>query len=229
VKEVFDKIAPLRSKLDAGQTKVSELKQKKWDLDSLKTKEESKTVANVDDELKEAAEELAVLLDEFADMKTDVDDFAELDKVLKTGNAKLPIISEYIPFFNQKINDHLERFGLQIFFELDSEFNETIRARYKDAFTYESFSTGQRSRIDFAILMTWRDIASKLSSMSTNLLIVDEFASKLDDNGFDAVSKALSELDANVFCIVPKEQKNMEFDRRLKISMHSGFSILEEV
>ncbi|AKE44879.1 recombination endonuclease subunit [Sinorhizobium phage phiM9] len=224
-------IAPLKEKQTKGQSKISELKSQKWELDSTLTKERSKKVANVDDELKEASEELAELLDEFADMKEDYEDLAELDKVLKSGQAKLPIISEYIPFFNKKINEYLEMFGLQIWFELDSEFNETIRARYKDAFTYESFSTGQQERINFAILLTWRDIASKLSSVKTNLLIVDEFAAKLDDNGFAVISKALGDLEnTNVFCIAPKEVPDSSgFDRRLKITTNAGFSILEEV
>ncbi|QIG68091.1 DNA repair exonuclease subunit 2 protein [Rhizobium phage RHph_Y68] len=225
---IVEEKKPLEEKELKGKQKVQEAKAQKWNLDGIITKEESKKIANVDEELEEATKELADLLEQYTDMKDDFDDYMELDKVLKSGDAKLPIINEYIPFFNQKINEHLERFGLQVFFELNSEFNETIRARYKDLFSYESFSRGQRERINFAILMTWRDIASKLSSLTTNLLIVDEFASKLDENGFETISKALGDLEANIFCIVPVEKPSMEFDRRMKISFQSGFSVLEE-
>ncbi|QIG69722.1 DNA repair exonuclease subunit 2 protein [Rhizobium phage RHph_I46] len=228
LKKIVEDKKPLEEKELKGKQKVDEAKTQKWNLDGIITKEESKKIANVDDELDEATKELAELMDQYEDMKSDFDDFAELDKVLKSGEAKLPIINEYIPFFNTKINEHLERFGLQVFFELNSEFNETIRARYKDLFSYESFSRGQRERINFAILMTWRDIASKLSSLTTNLLIVDEFASKLDENGFETISKALGDLEANIFCIVPVEKPSMDFDRRLKITFQSGFSVLEE-
>ncbi|QGZ14116.1 SbcC-like subunit of palindrome specific endonuclease [Rhizobium phage RL2RES] len=226
---VHEGLAPLRKKEFDGKAKVDDVKNQRRQLESMITKEESKQIANVDEELEEATNELADLLEKFTDTKDDFDDFTELDKTLKSGDAKLPIISDYIPFFNQQINEHLERFGLQVFFELDSEFNETIRARYKDLFSYESFSRGQRERINFAILMTWRDIASKLSSLTTNLLIVDEFASKLDENGFETISKALGDLDSNIFCIVPVEKPSMDFDRRMKISFQNGFSVLEEV
>ena len=229
---IKEEIRPISEKRESGFQKTQSVLREKSnhqrtiDIESAKTSSSS----TVDEELSEAETELADLLDEYTEKKEEIEDYTELDKVLKSGDAKLPVINDYIPFFNQKINEHLENFGLKIKFELDGEFNETIRARYKDQFTYESFSRGQRERIDFAILMTWRDVASKLSSLETNLLVVDEFASKLDNNGFEVISSALSKLEnSNVFCIVPVEKPNAEFDRKLKLTIKSEFSILEEL
>lgn len=191
--------------------------------------ENAKKVQSVDDELEEATLELADIMTQLDEMRKDVEDFAELDRVFKSGKAKEPIISEYIPYFNLKINDYLEKFGLQVLFQLDSEFNETIKARYKDSFSYESFSTGQMARIDLAIMLTWRDVASRLNSLETNLLVIDEFGSSMDDEGLEEISEVLSKLDSNVICIVPKEQKGLiDFDKVYTITSHSGFSILSE-
>ncbi|ASV44658.1 recombination-related endonuclease [Agrobacterium phage Atu_ph04] len=252
-----DHLKKMNSEIDNIQSEISEILQEKGDLEAelkaIRDKfdnavakrqqaislrdgsvrlieiESSKKVQSVDDELEEATLELADVMTELDKIRTEAEDFGELDKVFKSGKAKEPIISEYIPFFNLKINEYLEKFGLQVLFELDSEFNETIKARYKDSFSYESFSTGQMARIDLAIMLTWRDVASRLNSLETNVLVIDEFGSGVDDEGLEEISEVLNKIDSNVICIIPKEQKGMtEFDKVYTLSSHAGFSILAE-
>lgn len=194
------------------------------DLRDLEAKKPSETIDQQIIEVAEEYDNLMVVKEELDEQYADV---MELDKVLKSGTAKAPLISEYIPFFNLKVNEYLEALGLPILLELDPAFKETVRSRFRQNFTYQSFSTGQQARINFAILMTWRDISSKLSSVSSNLLIIDEFGSKLDDAGIEAVSNFLANIEnTNAICITPRETIG-EFDRTIKIKTVSNFSVID--
>jgi DNA repair exonuclease SbcCD ATPase subunit len=188
--------------------------------------EEAKQTADVTPQIDEVSIEIAELVASIDDMQTDFDDWTEIDKVLKSGSPKVPIISDYIPFFNEKVNEYLDAFNLPIMLELDSEFNERIRSRFRDQFVYDSFSTGQQKRIDFAILMAWRDITKKLSSVSTNILIVDEFGDKLDDEGVEAFAEALNHIDDHVFCLTPKPVPG-DFEKTIKLEVVAGFSTVK--
>ena len=101
--------------------------------------------------------------------------------LLKDGGIKSRIIKQYLPIINKYINLHLGKLDFYVSFELDEGFNETIRSRHRDEFTYASFSEGEKMRIDLALLFTWRAIAKLKNSVNTNLLILDEvFDSSLD-------------------------------------------------
>ena len=125
--------------------------------------------------------------------------------MLKDGGIKTKIIRQYIPIMNKLINKYLASLEFFVNFELDEEFNETIKSRYRDAFSYASFSEGEKMRLD--LLFTWRAIAKMKNSINTNLLILDEvFDASLDSTGCDEFLKLLHELgnETNVFVISHK-------------------------
>jgi len=125
--------------------------------------------------------------------------------LLDTG-IKTKIIKQYLPVINQLINKYLASMDFFVNFRLDGEFKETIKSRYRDEFSYTSFSEGEKMRINLALLFTWRAIAKMKNSISTNLLLLDEiFDSSLDGQGTDDFLKILNTLDnENVFIISHK-------------------------
>ena len=114
---------------------------------------------------------------------------------------------------NKLINQYLQVLDFFVLFHLDDSFNETIKSRHRDEFTYASFSEGEKQRIDLALLFTWRAIAKMKNSTNTNLLILDEiFDSSLDNTGTDDFLKILNTFDQqNVFVISHKQ--DMLFDK----------------
>lgn len=127
--------------------------------------------------------------------------------VLKDNGIKTKIIKQYIPIMNKLINKYLASMDFFVNFELNESFEEKIKSRYRDEFSYESFSEGEKLRIDLALLFTWRAIAKLRNSASTNLLIMDEiFDSSLDNSGTEEFLKILQSFtqDTNVFVISHK-------------------------
>ena len=126
--------------------------------------------------------------------------------LMDTG-IKTKIIKQYLPIMNKLINTYLTSMEFYVNFTLDENFNETIKSRYRDEFTYASFSEGEKMRIDLALLFTWRAVAKMKNSTNTNLLILDEiFDSSLDGTGTDEFLKILNTLgDENVFVISHKQ------------------------
>ena len=148
--------------------------------------------------------------------------------LLKDGGIKSKIVKQYIPIINKLINKYLSSMEFMCQFELDEEFKETIKSRYRDIFSYESFSEGEKMRINLAILFTWRAIAKLRNSINTNLLIMDEvFDSSLDTNGTDEFLKLIKDLtsDTNTFIISHKtDQLYDKFEKVLKFEKHKNFS-----
>jgi len=127
--------------------------------------------------------------------------------LLKDTGIKTRIIRQYLPAINALVNKYLASMDFFVQFDLDEKFNETIKSRHRDKFSYASFSEGEKQRIDLALLFTWRTIAKMKNSAATNLLILDEvFDSSLDNNGTDYVMSLLNTIgeDANVFVISHK-------------------------
>jgi DNA repair exonuclease SbcCD ATPase subunit len=146
-----------------------------------------------------------------------------ISNLLKDSGIKSQIIKKYVPIFNKLINKYLASMDFYANFTLDEEFNEIIKSRYRDAFSYSSFSEGEKQKIDLSILFCWREIARMKNSVSTNLLILDEvFDSSLDTNGTEDLLKILKNLDSstNVFVISHKGEiltdrfvNNIKFDK----------------
>ena len=189
--------------------------------------------ANVDEEkakLKElAADALAQInrKNELMDKKQ----YEELaSTLLRDTGIKTTIIREYLPVMNKLINKYLTAMDFYVHFELDETFTEKIKARYRDEFTYESFSEGEKMRIDLAILFTWRQIAKMKNSVNTNLLILDEiFDSSLDVAGTDYFLSLMNTLGekTNVFVISHKgDQLFDKFRSVIKFEKHNDFSVI---
>jgi DNA repair exonuclease SbcCD ATPase subunit len=153
-------------------------------------------------------------------------DIAQL--ILKDSGIKTKIIKQYVPVMNKLINKYLAAMDFFVQFELDENFNETIKSRFRDEFSYASFSEGEKMRIDLALLFTWRAIAKLRNSVSTNLLIMDEvFDSSLDSTGTEEFIKILNTLvdDANIFIISHKgDQLYDKFHSVIKFEKVKNFS-----
>lgn len=126
--------------------------------------------------------------------------------LLKDDGIKTAIIKKYIPLINKSINSYLSLMDFFVSFELNEKFEETIKSRHRDTFSYENFSEGEKARIDLALLFTWRDIAKIKSNTSTNLIIMDEvFDGSLDILGTESLLKILGTLtDSNAYIISHK-------------------------
>ena len=148
--------------------------------------------------------------------------------MLKDDGIKKKIIKQYVPVMNKLINKYLAALDFFVLFELDEQFNEVIKSRHRDEFSYASFSEGEKMRIDLALLFTWRSIAKLKNSINTNLLVLDEvFDASLDNNGCDEFLKLLNQLDnqTNVFVISHKgDILSEKFKNQIRFEKYKNFS-----
>jgi DNA repair exonuclease SbcCD ATPase subunit len=149
-------------------------------------------------------------------------------EMLKDTGIKTKIVKQYLPVINRLVNQYLQILDFFVHFNLDESFQESIRSRHRDSFSYDSFSEGEKQRIDLALLFTWRMIAKMKNSVSTNLLILDEtFDSSLDYEGVDNLMKIIHELDddTNVFVISHKgDILDGKFARKIEFFKDKNFS-----
>ena len=148
--------------------------------------------------------------------------------LLKDQGIKTKIIKQYVPIINKLVNKYLAAMDFFVNFELDENFSENIKSRHRDEFTYDSFSEGEKMRIDLALLFTWRAIARMKNSTNTNLLILDEvFDASLDNNGCDEFLKLIHQLggEQNVFVISHKgDLLQDKFFSTIRFEKHKNFS-----
>ena len=158
--------------------------------------------------------------------------YLAISEMLKDTGIKTKVIKQYLPVINQLVNQYLQVMDFFVSFHLDENFEETIRSRHRDVFSYDSFSEGEKSRIDLSLLFTWRQIAKMKNSVSTNLLVLDEVMdSSLDAEGVEHLMKIFYTLDdmTNVFVISHKKEILEEkFDRRITVSKEKNFSVMHE-
>lgn len=180
---------------------------------------------------------IAGLKDEIADLtakiknyKARIEVYNTILDILSDSGVKQAIITNYIDYINQQLAVYLDRFNFNFSIEFDSEFNDTILMDFREQVPYESLSEGQKARLEFCILMVWRDIARTRNSVSTNLLSIDElFDSALDDAGMQDMIDVLKGEDGNIFVISHKNVKSM-FEHIYEITKEKyGFSTLVEL
>ena len=178
-------------------------------------------------DIAEQAVEMLEIKDTLSDRKN-LQDIASL--LLKDTGIKTAIIREYLPVMNKMINKYLNIMDSYIHFELDEGFNEVIKSRFRDEFTYASFSEGEKQRIDLAILFTWRQIAKMKNSVNTNLLIFDEIMdSSLDAAGTEAFMSLLNTFgeDTNIFVISHKGDLLFDkFHSVIRVEKKNDFSTI---
>ena len=173
---------------------------------------------NIDLETHENEKESLILEKEVFDIAS---------KILKDGGIKTKIIRQYVPIINKLVNKYLAAMDFFVNFELDEEFNEVIKSRHRDDFSYASFSEGEKARIDISLMLTWRAVAKLKNSVNTNLLILDEvFDSSMDSNGVEILMGLFNELhDTNIFVISHKgDQMVDKFRSQIKFEKVKSFS-----
>lgn len=240
----YTKLETRISEIDAINTQIHELNGKISD-NFRDIKFNNDYITNLQNEIEELEKEHASdtsNLDELRELKKDLLDHKQLKEklaferqlhdvasyVLKDTGIKTKIIKQYVPIMNKLINKYLAAMDFFVQFELDETFNETIRSRFRDDFSYASFSEGEKMRIDLSLMFTWRAIAKLRNSASTNLLIMDEvFDSSLDSGGTEEFMKILDTLtaDTNTFVISHKgDQLYDKFHSVIRFEKHSNFS-----
>ena len=209
----------IRKQVETLQDEIKELQgdnvDKKAEFDKLQT---------LVNEKKDLGKQHAIL-------KKDRDVLTTASQLLKDNGIKSRIIKTYLPTMNKLINDFLQRMEFYVNFTLDENFEEIIKSRYRDVFSYESFSEGEKARIDISLLLTWRSIAKLKNSVDTNLLILDEiFDGSLDQSGTSDLGWILRNFDenTNVFVISHKSTLDDKFDRTISVSKDKNYSVLEE-
>ena len=196
------------------------------EVDTLSTQKAS--LENENEKLKELREELAELLNKQEELSNEKQYLEFASSLLKDTGIKTKIIKQYLPIMNKLINKYLTAMDFFVNFNINENFEETIKSRHRDEFGYANFSEGEKMRIDLALLFTWRQIAKMKNSTNTNLLILDEvFDSSLDGVGTEEFLKLIHDMgpDTNIFVISHKgDQLFDKFRSIIKFEKKNNFS-----
>lgn len=225
--EVIDRLSKLSNKISANNSVISSHRSQIKKMQSRTAPTDSKAsediLISIDTELVQTTSDLSVLNED----KDYNDAVAEL---LKDSGIKTRVIRQYLPMMNKLINDYLQVLDFFVSFHLDESFSETIKSRHRDAFTYPSFSEGEKARINLAILMSWRKLAAAKNSAATNLLILDEiFDGSIDGEGVENLFAILNSLEAGTNCFVISHKHEAlagKFAETLHFSKVSNFTTL---
>jgi DNA repair exonuclease SbcCD ATPase subunit len=232
INEVVGQITDKNIELSTRNSTVTLLNKQIKELEAETQRVKSDTT-NLDEEkskLKDLAKEALSKISE----KTELQEHRNLEEVasilLKDTGIKTAIIREYLPAMNKLINKYLQSMDAYIHFELDEAFNEIVKSRHRDDFTYASFSEGEKMRIDLSILFTWRQIAKMKNSVNTNLLLLDEiFDSSLDTAGTDYFLNLMNQFGENTNIFVISHKGDQLFDKFrsvIKFEKRNDFSVI---
>jgi DNA repair exonuclease SbcCD ATPase subunit len=228
LKSVQEKIVQLRGEVDSNKKYTTKLQKEIKEL-SEKTSDSESTKSATD--LKDNKIQLDELIKTKSEYKEDALLLGCVGNLLKDTGIKSKIIRHYLPIINKLINKYLADMGFFAQFHLDENFNETIKSRHRDSFSYMSFSEGEKMRIDLALLLAWREIARLKNSANTNLLILDEvFDSSLDVVGTDEFLKLMQVLsgNTNIFVISHKSDQLIDkFENQITFVKKGNFSKLQ--
>ena len=209
----------IRKQVEILQDEIKELQG-----DNVDKKSEFDKLQTLVNEKKDLGKQHAIL-------KKDRDVLTTASQLLKDNGIKSRIIKTYLPTMNKLINDFLQRMEFYVNFTLDENFEEIIKSRYRDVFSYESFSEGEKARIDISLLLTWRSIAKLKNSVDTNLLILDEiFDGSLDQSGTSDLGWILRNFDESTKVYVISHKSNIEdkFDRTITVEKEKNYSVVHE-
>ena len=222
-------ITKLNNDISKNNTRISGCQRQIRDLES-EVQRITEQVANRNTEHEKLAEFKVILqntIDSLSEKRTEMLNYDFAYSLLKDDGVKTKIIKKYLPFINQQVNRYLQMMDFYINFNLDGEFNETVKSPVHEDFSYSSFSEGEKMRIDLALLFTWREVARVKNSVNTNLLIMDEvFDSSLDGFGTEEFLKIIRYVikGANIFVISHKSDLHDKFDNVIKFDKIKGFS-----
>ena len=246
LKELSDGISKLeeeKTKIESRMQEIMEVTDKisdlniKWSTLRHERDLQDRTIADLEkevevqvfeDKIPETEDELDRAITAYNEEVDQRHVLAAASTILKDGGIKAKIIKQYVPIIIKLINKYLSAMDFFVQFELNEQFEETIKSRFRDEFSYASFSEGEKMRINLAVLFTWRAVAKIRNSINTNLLIMDEvFDSSLDSGGTEEFMKILTNLtqDTNTFIISHKgDQLSDKFERVIKFEKHKNFS-----
>ena len=234
IEETSAKLYEVRSDATAQEREVVRLEMENLEI-SKQILELQQSTPNIDQEketLQGYLAEYKTTEKDCAEVSQQLDEFQVVSSLLKDSGIKSQIIKKYVPIFNQLINKYLQSMEFFVNFTLDEEFNEVIKSRFRDEFSYASFSECEKQKIDLALLFTWREVARMKNSVATNLLILDEvFDSSLDSSGTGELLQILKSLGdgTNVFVISHKGDILVDkFLRTLKFEKVNDFSKMSD-
>lgn len=247
LRKMEDELNNVDNELREAENRIEEIRQQQNKLNI-----NNQAIVRIERSINELIDEIANLTDTSSDitkakadldaMITDKDKLVEqkltlndqfqynqvIAEMLKDTGIKTKIIRQYLPVINKLVNQYLQILDFFVLFHLDEAFSETIKSRHRDGFSYDSFSEGEKQRIDLALLFTWRMIAKMKNSVSTNLLILDEtFDSSLDYEGVDNLMKIIYSLgdDTNVYVISHKgDILEGRFSNKIEFHKEKNFS-----
>ena len=232
INEVLNVITDKNIEMSTHNSTITLLNKQNAELQS-EIEDHKSDTTNVDEEKRKLKELAQNALDKIK-VKTTLQEQRNLEEVaaalLKDTGIKTAIIREYLPVMNKLINKYLQAMDAYIHFELDESFNEKVKSRFRDDFTYASFSEGEKMRIDLSILFTWRQVAKMKNSVNTNLLLLDEiFDSSLDTAGTDYFLNLMNSFgeNSNIFVISHKgDQLFDKFRSVIKFEKRNDFSVI---
>jgi DNA repair exonuclease SbcCD ATPase subunit len=222
-------ITKLNNDISQNNARISSNQRQVRDLESeIQTLTEQLENKNTEHEkLEEFQTNLQKVFEDLGTKKEEIVHYDFAYSLLKDDGVKTKIIKKYLPFINQQVNRYLQMMDFYINFQLDSEFNESIKSPIHENFSYSSFSEGEKMRVDLSLLFTWREVARVKNSVNTNLLIMDEvFDSSLDGFGTDEFLKIIRYVikDANIFVISHKTGLEDKFQSVTRFDKKGGFS-----
>jgi DNA repair exonuclease SbcCD ATPase subunit len=233
IREVQDAIEEVQRTIGLLQTEITS-NQKYIKKIQTQIEELSKGISGgdeVSEKLTDSEDTLDTLLAKKQSLVDRTHYFEIAQLLLRDEGIKSRIIKQYVPIMNKLINKYLASLEFYVGFELDENFDETIKSRFRDVFKYENFSQGEKMRIDLALLFTWRAVARMKNSVNTNLLILDEvFDSSLDEAGTDDFLRLLNTLSekTNAFIISHKgDQLYDKFEEVIRFEKHKNFSRIQ--
>ena len=228
LQKVITKVNEKTNAINSNNREMQSLNQSNNDLRSYLSEEVSTDLDVARLELQTISNDKEDLIEERLKVAEQINYNSVIAEMLRDTGIKTKIIKQYLPAINKLVNQHLQVLDFFVSFDLDESFQETIRSRFRDDFTYESFSEGEKQRIDLSLLFTWRQIAKMKNSVSTNLLILDEtFDSSLDHDGVENLLKILNTLgeDTNTFIISHKgDILDGKFDAKIEFVKERNFS-----
>jgi len=215
-------ILGINYRIGNGEENVKRLQKEKKD------KQLSSNISSLEESLRKSESEKQELANTLQTLINEQIHYDVVYDILKDGGLKSRIIKHYVPIINGLVNKFLGKLNLYVDFTIDEEFKETIKSRYRDAFSYSSFSEGEKQRIDLAILLTWREVAKMKNSLNCNLLIFDEILdSSLDASGTESFLKLLNKMKnkCSIFIISHKADALVDkFDSSMQFEKKNNFS-----
>ena len=222
VDTISDDIMGINYRIGNGEENIKRLKKEKQE------KEASSNISSLETSLQKFESEKEEISKKLQSLINEQIHHDVVYDILKDGGLKSRIIKHYVPIINGLVNKFLGKLNLYVDFTIDEEFKETIKSRYRDAFSYSSFSEGEKQRIDLAILLTWREVAKMKNSLNCNLLIFDEILdSSLDSSGTESFLKLLNKMKnkCSIFIISHKaDSLTDKFDQHMAFDKKNNFS-----